>query len=494
MFQRAIEASMTTHVEFWLNDRRVITDVPDGMLVLDYLRKDRLLTGTKEGCKEGDCGACSILIGEVVDGVMRYQPVTSCLTPVGEMHGKHVVSIEGLNLPNKLNPVQQAMVDRVGSQCGFCTPGFIVSMCWYMMAARETPTLEGFQRAFSGNLCRCTGYAAINRASLDLVEQFGPGGQWASIWQADDRLGALMEAGLLPGYFAEMPKRLEAIGEMEEVPRDDADVIDFFVAGGTDLYVQKGELLPRAQVKILNRHPEMKGIRKEGDTLHIGALTTFEEFGASEDVLAFIPEIQDYLHLIASLPLRNRATIAGNIINASPIGDMTAIMLALDTTLVFARGETTREVELKRFYKGYKTFDKHPAEVMTEMVLKVPAAGTGVYFEKVSKRRCLDIATVNSAAKLRISDEGVVEEASLTLGGVAATPLWLEKTGEFLNGEVLSETLWREALRIAHTEMSPISDVRGSAEYKRLLATQLLTAHVVKAAPERVSLDAMLAI
>jgi len=462
--------------------------------VLDYLRKDRLLTGTKEGCKEGDCGACSILIGEVVDGVMRYQPVTSCLTPVGEMHGKHVVSIEGLNLPGKLNPVQQAMVDRVGSQCGFCTPGFIVSMCWYMMAARETPTLEGFQRAFSGNLCRCTGYAAINRASLDLVESFGPGGRWESIWHAEDRLAALMDAGLLPGYFADMPKRLNAIGVMEEVPCDDADVIDFFVAGGTDLYVQKGELLPRAQVKILNRHPEMKGIRQKGDTLHVGALTTFEEFGESPEVQAFIPDIGAYLFLIASLPLRNRATIAGNIINASPIGDMTAIMLALDTTLVFARGDELREVELKRFYKGYKTFDKHPSEIMTEMYFKVPAAGTSVLFEKVSKRRCLDIATVNSGAKLRVSDEGVIEEASLTLGGVAATPLWLEQTGEFLVGQTLSNTLLREALRVAHTEMAPISDVRGSADYKRLLATQLLTGHFVKHAPERVSLDAMLAV
>ncbi|RAL21006.1 (2Fe-2S)-binding protein [Lujinxingia litoralis] len=483
---------MTTHVEFWLNDRRIITDVPDGMLVLDYLRKDRLLTGTKEGCKEGDCGACSVLIGEVVEGVMRYLPVTSCLTPVGEMHGKHVVSIEGLNLPGKLNPVQQAMVERVGAQCGFCTPGFIVSMCWYMMAARETPTLEGFQRAFSGNLCRCTGYAAINRASLDLVADFGPGGKWASIWEAEDRLGALLEAGLLPAYFAEMPRRLSAIGEMEEVPRAEADA-DFFVAGGTDLYVQKGELLPRSQVKILNRHPEMKGIRQVGDRLHIGALTTFEEFGADPGVAAFIPEIQDYLRLIASLPLRNRATIAGNIINASPIGDMTAIMLALDTTLVFTQGDQTREVELKRFYKGYKTFDKRPGEIMTEMHLALPPQGTAVLFEKVSKRRCLDIATVNSGAKLRISDEGVIEEASLTVGGVAATPLWLEKTGEFLVGKSLTPELLREALKVAHTEMSPISDVRGSADYKRLLATQLLTAHFVKLAGDRVSVEAMLA-
>lgn len=488
---------MSTPVTFWLNDRRVETDAADGLLVLDYLRRNRLLTGTKEGCKEGDCGACSVILGELgADGQVTYQPVTSCLVPVGELHGRHLVSIEGLNLPKKLNPVQQAMVDRVGSQCGFCTPGFIVSMCWYMLGSSdETPSLTGFQRAFSGNLCRCTGYASINRASLDLVEKFSPGGQWGDLWTADDRVTALCDAGLLPPYFTEIPEQLQSIAPIEEEPTDYLHAAEYFIAGGTDLYVQKGEHLPRTKVKILNRHPEMKGIDRDDERgiFRIGALTTFEEFGQHPEIQAIMPRVQHYLYLIASLPLRVRASLSGNIINASPIGDMSNLLLALDTTLVFHNGERDREVPMKRFYKGYKIFDKAPDELMTEIHIPIPEAGTKIHFEKVSKRRCLDIATVNSGAALRVDQQGVVRHASLTLGGVAATPRWLKETGEFLVGETLSTEVVLDALRIAQQEISPISDVRGSADYKRLLAHQLLCAHFTELYGHQVSVDTLLA-
>lgn len=486
---------MATPLTFWLNDRLIQADVPDGTLVLDYLRKNRYLTGTKEGCKEGDCGACSILIGTLKDGQVTYQPVTSCVVPLGEMHGRHIVSIEGLNLPDMLNPVQKVMADRGGAQCGFCTPGFVVSMCWYIMSAQEAPTLEGFQRSFSGCLCRCTGYTAINRASLDLVDAFSPGGPYEEIWTANDRIQALAQAGLLPAYFTEIPARLAEIAPLDETPHENTADAQFFVAGGTDLYVQRGPEIPDANVKILNRHPEMKGIERDDEKgiFRIGALTTFEEFGQHPDILAIIPRMQDYLYLIASLQLRVRATLAGNIINASPIGDMTSLLLALDTTLVFHNGKTRREVPLKRFYTGYKTYDKAPDEIMTELLIPIPEPGTKIHFEKVSKRKCLDIATVNSSAKIRVNDDGVVEEASLALGGVAATPLWLEKTGQFLVGKTLDSALLQQALKIAHSEMAPISDVRGSAEYKRLLAHQLLTAHFVEFYADRVSLHDLLA-
>ena len=156
---------MTSTTQFWLNDRLITTSAPAGMLVLDYLRRQARLMGTKEGCKEGDCGACAILIGELgPDGKIRYQPVTSCLVPVGEMHGKHVVTIEGFN-SEELSPAQDAMVVRCGAQCGYCTPGFVVSMSWYLMSEQAEPKREGMARAISGNLCRCTGYASILRAA-----------------------------------------------------------------------------------------------------------------------------------------------------------------------------------------------------------------------------------------------------------------------------------------------------------------------------------------
>ena len=487
---------MADTLTFWLNDRRVETDAHEGLLVLDYLRKSRFLTGTKEGCKEGDCGACTILIGEIRDGQLVYEPTTSCLVPLGEMHGRHVVSIEGLNLDGGLNPVQKAMCDRGGTQCGFCTPGFIVSMCWYLMAgADEEPTLEGFQRAFSGNLCRCTGYASINRASQDLVEEFSPGGQFAHIWSADDRIQALGEAGLLPDYFADMAEKLQDIAPLEEERHDNADIADFFVAGGTDLYVQQGEDIPRKQVKILNRHPEMRGIERddENGVFRIGALTSFEEFGQHPEIQKIMPRMDHYLYLIASLQLRVRATLAGNIINASPIGDMTNLLLALDTTLVFHNGRRKRSVAMKNFFEGYKTYDKEADEIMTELLIPIPHKETKIHFEKVSKREALDIATANSGAKLRIDDKGIIKTASLSVGGVAPVPLWLEKTGDYLVGRELTTQTVKKGLRIAHSEMAPISDVRGSADYKRLLAHQLLSAHFTELYPERVAFDALMA-
>jgi xanthine dehydrogenase small subunit len=481
---------MTHTIEFWINDHRVETSASEGLLLLDFLRNNRRLVGTKEGCKEGDCGACTVLVGERDGDRVRYEAVTSCLVPLGEMHGKHVVSVEGLNLAQRrLNPVQQALVERGGSQCGFCTPGFVVSMCWYMMRGSGEPSLDGFKRAFSGNLCRCTGYASIFRASEDLVEAFGPQGQWSSIWNAEDRVAALADAGLIPAYFKQMSERLATIAPIEEAQSDRIEESEFFVAGGTDLYVQRGEEIPRTTVKILNRHPEMKGIRVKDGRFYVGALTTFEEFGRDEHVRALIPRIDDYLFLIASLQLRNRATLSGNIINASPIGDMTSLMLALNTDLVFFEGDTERTVPMKQFFLGYKTMDKRPNEIMTELIFPTGTANTRVHFEKISKRKCLDIATVNSSIRIDATDTGLIEDVTITLGGVAAVPLWLEKTAAFLTGKAITTETIAEALEMVQTEISPISDVRGSADYKRLLARQLVLAHFIELYPDRIALE-----
>src|SRR5690554_5934780 len=483
------DGSMTSTTQFWLNDRLITTSAPAGMLVLDYLRRQARLMGTKEGCKEGDCGACAILIGELgEDGKIRYQPVTSCLVPVGEMHGKHVVTIEGFN-SEELSPVQDAMVARCGAQCGYCTPGFVVSMSWYLMSEQAEPKREGMARAISGNLCRCTGYAAIFRAGDDLIEAFGEGGKWAPVWQASDRIAALAEAGMIPAYFAGMAEKLAAIEPVIVEMRTDGVPVEFFVAGGTDLYVQKGEHVAASRIQILNHHPEMKGIRLEGEMFHVGALTTFEEFGADARIAAMIPRIQDYLKLIASLHLRNRATLSGNIINASPIGDMTNLMLALDTDLVFAEGNSLRSVPMKQFFKGYKVFDKRPGELMTELVFPKGCERTKVHFEKASKRKHLDIATVCSAIKIRTNTDGVIEAVNLTLGGVAATPLWLKDTTDYLVGQLVSPKTLRHALEIVQDEISPISDVRGSADYKRLLARQFVIAHFVELFPDRMPVE-----
>ena len=478
---------MTT-VNFLLNERVVETDAPAGLLLLDFLRNNERLVGTKEGCKEGDCGACATLIGELDDdGEIEYELVTSCLVPLGEMQGKHVVTIEGMNLDDELNPVQQAMVDCGGTQCGFCTPGFIVSMVWYMMCADEEPNLDGFQRAIGGNLCRCTGYTSINRASEVLIEKFGEGGEWRDIWQADDRIDALAEAGMLPGYFVDSADQLAEI-ETPEPPDDELDVADFFVAGGTDIYVQEGEDLPGARVAVLNHFPHMEGVELDDGEFRVGALTSFEDFGQHPEIQRLIPNMDHHLFLIASLHLRNRATLGGNIINASPIGDMTSLLLALDSTLVLESEDDERSVPMEEFFLGYKTMDRREDELLTEIVFPDGDDATRINFEKVSKRKALDIATVCSGARLRLEDDELVE-ANVTMGGVAPVPYSLEETRDYLLGRSVDEQTVEGAIDVAWQEISPISDVRGSAEYKRLLVRQLIIAHFTETYPQRVRFD-----
>ena len=197
-------------VEFWVNDKLVVTEVSEGKLLLDFLRQDLAKTGTKEGCKEGDCGACSVMLGELKGSDVDYRVMTSCLIPLGEVHGKHVVTVEGVALSlDQLNPVQAAMVERGGSQCGYCTPDFIVSMTWWMLGEAGAPTLDGVKRAVSGNLCRCTGYNSIKRAGEDLVGHFS--GKYKAAWESPNRLQGLVDAGLLPTYFSEVAARLKAI-------------------------------------------------------------------------------------------------------------------------------------------------------------------------------------------------------------------------------------------------------------------------------------------
>ncbi|NIR50445.1 2Fe-2S iron-sulfur cluster binding domain-containing protein [candidate division KSB1 bacterium] len=469
---------MAWQTHFILNNQKIITSESPGTLVLDYLRRRERLVGTKEGCKEGDCGACMVLVGELVDNQIEYMPMTSCLMPVGELHGKHLVTVEGLNQEH-LTPVQQAIVDEGGTQCGFCTPGIVVSMTAYLMKSGATVNDEGIKYALGGNLCRCTGYASLIRAGKILVDTFGDGANAGQ--KQEERLADLISRKAIPEYFHSIPTRLKKIPKLDSV--NSKKTPDYFIAGGTDIYVQKGELLPDSRVEVLNLHPEMKGITVKNGKVHLGALTTFEEFADHPEILKFIPNMKAYMHLNASWQIRNRATLGGNIVNASPIGDMTILLLALDSTLTLKEGRNRRTVPLKSFYKGYKVLDKTPKEIVTEITFPLPGPETKIHFEKVSKRRTLDIASVNSAIKVQAED-GLIKDVHLTMGGVAPVPLFLEQTSEYLQGNILNKETIMGALPIAMAEVSPISDVRGSAEYKRLLVRQFMIGHVTKLFPE----------
>lgn len=478
---------MAIPIHFYLNDQEVRSDAPPGLLVLDFLRRRARLTGTKEGCKEGDCGACAVLVGTLVNGEVRYKTVTSCLMPLGELHGKHLVTVEGLNLPD-LTPVQDQIVIQGGSQCGFCTPGIVVSLSGMLLEKGPAIERADIKAALSGHLCRCTGYASLLRAGEGIMQaaQILPRAA-----DRKSRLEAMIDQGMLPAYFREMPEKLSAVPTGTHAGGNGKIETGLPIAGGTDLYVQQGEAIPGQTVALLNLHPEMQGIRHDSNEVRVGALTTFEDFAADPQVQKAIPDIEQYMHRIASLQIRNRATLGGNIVNASPIGDMTILLLALDSRLIFKNGAKTRSLPLKDFYRGYKQLAKDKTEIVSEIIFPIPAANMRINYEKVSKRKCLDISSVTSAARIAHRERTILQ-IDLSLGGVAPVPLYLQQTGGFLTGREITAGTLAEALAVLQEEIAPISDIRGSAAYKRLLSRQLILAHFTKLFPEYVSVREVL--
>jgi xanthine dehydrogenase small subunit len=322
--------------------------------------------------------------------------------------------------------------------------------------------------AVAGNLCRCTGYASIRRAIAELVDQLA-----AAVDPAEDRIAALIREEVLPARFGDPWTQLGASAPQPETPLPPRDRT--VVAGGTDLYVQRADDLASSSPYLIRRALPSR-IWTEDGWVHISATTTAEELKWSPEVGKVIGGIKGFMDLVCSLPIRHQATVAGNIVNASPIGDMTILLLALDAELGMTGDNGRRVIPLRQFFKGYKELDLADHE-MIEWIRFRRAHGAARYnFEKVCRRRHLDIASVNSAACLH-TDDGSITEAHLSAGGVAPIPLKLERTEALLIGKPVSAATAREAAAAADSEISPISDVRGSADYKRLLLKQLILAH-----------------
>ena len=466
-------------IRFILNNQEVTAWESPGRLVLDYLRDSARLTGTKEGCKEGDCGACTVLLGSLKDGTVSYAPMTSCLIPMGELTGKHLVTIEGLN-QDTLSPVQAAMVDCGGTQCGYCTPGFVVAMTGWLMDPKRPISSVGVRESISGNLCRCTGYRSIKEAGDQVVEKL------AAQLNGDDRIQLLCVLGALPDYFETIPERLAKIESIAEPDSSSFKESPVVIGGGTDLYVQRGEEIPYQQVHLLNNIETVAPVVEENGHTIVDSRMSFQAFGDDPLIIKAIPDIQVYNELIASWPIRTRATIGGNICNASPIADMTCLLLAMNTELHLEGGDELRSIPLKDFFLGYKQLAKTEDEIIEKISFFTPGEKSLINWEKVSKRSVLDIATVNSAARFE-AENGFIEQAYLVLGGVAPIPLYLKEASSFISKQALTNELAMEAIDIAQTEFEPISDVRGSADYKRLLARQLMLAHFIKCFPEIIS-------
>jgi xanthine dehydrogenase small subunit len=467
-------------IKFILNDQHVETESHPTTVLLDFIRKEKKLTGTKEGCREGDCGACTVLLGETTGNGLKYKSVNSCLVPLGDVYGKHVVTVEGLN-NNGLTPIQEGMVDKGGTQCGFCTPGFVIGMTGYFVNNKNV-NVNNAVDSLGGNVCRCTGYGGIKRAveyAIGFYEQNNS--------KKKNHLANLVALKYLPEYFLSIEEKLKQIKPASVKAGKKATVL---ISGGTDLYVQQWENLIKSDAELISSDKKLSGITATKNQISIGAATTIEEVRTSKLLKKYFSTLENDLSLFGSLPIRNRATVGGNIVNASPIGDMANILVALDAELHLV-GKKKRSVLLRDFYKGYKSLNIKKSEVIERITFPVPPKGFLFSFEKVSKRTYLDIASVNSTF-VCLHSRGRISCIGVSAGGVAPIPFYLNRTCEYLNGKIVSAVVVKYAAQIAMDEVNPISDARGSAEYKRLLFRQLLYAHFLKLFAGKINAEELL--
>ena len=458
-------------IQFILNDITISTALSPGMTILDFIRYERQLFGTKIGCREGDCGACTVLIGQLIDGEIDYRSATSCLMPLGNAHGKHIVTVEGINFSG-LNPVQQSMSDEGATQCGFCTPGFVVSLTGFCMQKKNNDVIS----SIDGNICRCTGYKSIERAAFQISKLLNDR-------KEENVIEFAISKKIIPEYFLTIKKRLiDLSSTIIATVEINKKHLSTFVGGGTDLYVQKHEVMIHSESYYLSDISKMNSIREKNGKCILGGSVTVTDLIESPIIRKIFPHFLKYSKLVSSTPIRNMATLGGNFVNASPIGDYTVFFLALNTSVHLNDGNRSREVLLKNFYKGYKTLDKAPNEYIEEIHFLIPSQDTLFNFEKVSKRTNLDIASVNSAIQISVN-KGSILNVNLSAGGVSPVPMYLNRSNEFLAGKKLSETIIEEVCEIAGEEISPISDVRGTATYKRFLLQQLIKAHFITLFP-----------
>ncbi len=474
---------MESEITFLLNDQEITTTINPSFVLLDYIRKSQKLTGTKEVCKEGDCGACAVLLGEVTDTGVKYKVINSCLYPIHKINKKHVVTIEGLR-NSELNLIQKKFLNEGASQCGFCTPGFIISLTEYLFNT-EKPNYDEAINAIAGNICRCTGYNSIKKVISNIVLELSVDNSFNI-----NKLSNLVKLSIIPEYFNSIEKKLKILISTSPKKTNTTSNKSIFISGGTDLFVQKPELLLESDVSYgeFDKHEKIK---LDGDKIKVPSNLSIEELKVFLNNNNLDLDLSKLFKLFASKPIRNSATIAGNIINASPIADFTIALLALGAEIELnSVNKQTRIMKLAELYLGYKKLNKLPEEIILTIYIPIPKSKSYFNFEKVSKRTHLDIASVNTAMLLEVNDNKIAG-ARISAGGVSPIPLFLSKTSDFLIGKNISIELVLDAVKIAKSEISPISDIRGSLEYKELLLSQLIKVHFITLFPQIITSEVL---
>ena len=468
-------------IQFLLNrELRSEQRLDPNVTVLNYLREHVGKPGTKEGCASGDCGACTVVVGELDGDRVRYRTLNSCLTFVASLHGKQLITVEDLKHQGKLHSVQQAMVDCHGSQCGFCTPGFVMSLFALQKnraaIGRAANGSNGFDKgetleALAGNLCRCTGYRPI----IDAAEQ-------ACCQAQPDQFDAF-EKETVAQLKAIAPRETAELNSGDKrclLPLTVADLADLYVAnpearllaGGTDLALEVTQFHRELPVMIYVGHIEaMKRVEITDDCIEIGAATALSDcYGA---LAKEYPDFGELLHRFASLQIRNQGTLGGNIGNASPIGDAPPLLIALGAQIVLRQGNSTRTLALQDYFLDYKVTARQEAEFIEKILVPRAKANQAFRAYKVSKRLDDDISAVCAAFNLLVED-GVVKEARIAFGGMAAIPKRAAACEAALTGSAWYPGVIERACAALAEDFTPLSDFRASKEYRLLTAQNLL--------------------
>jgi xanthine dehydrogenase small subunit len=473
---------MRDHLRFYLNGRpqTVRGDAAFASLT-DCLRGQLGLVGTKVVCAEGDCGACTVLVGRPAGDSLRYLPVDSCIHFLYQLDGTHVVTVEGLASNGDLHPVQRAMLDCHGSQCGYCTPGFVMALAGWA----ESGCHEERRTALTGNLCRCTGYLPILDAAAEI--EADPPASIGSRYDTPRLVGELRDRCAEPLQIVDGRRTFAA-------PASVADAVAFkaahpnavVIAGGTELGVlrnKRGD--DPIAILSLARVPGLNSFEVSDGRAVIGANVTWAQI--ERDLVPLLPPLGPIVRRFGSPQIRAVATLAGNIVNASPIADSLPLLLVMDAELELVGSRGSRRRPINGFFTGYKQKDMTGDELLTRVILPLPAGEDRLRLYKVSRRNDLDIAAFGAA--IRIEElEGVIQRAAVAYSGVGPMVVRLPRTEAALTGNPFRESTFCHAGRVARSEVSPLTDVRGGRDFRLQLAENILARfYAEERGPERVS-------
>lgn len=454
---------------FRLNDETInLSDFNPTETLLDFIRERKSLTGTKEGCNEGDCGACTIALGELENGELVYRPVNSCIQLLGMAHGKHVITVDHLSKEGgALHPVQDAMVRHHGSQCGFCTPGIVMSLYCLHEDRKEPPTRETVNTWLAGNLCRCTGYRPIIDAAMESC--FDPN---APLDHPNAEISVIDPSqSLFVGddstFFAAPATLKDALDLYAKYP--DATP----VAGATDvgLWVTKRlDELPK--ILHLGRIQGFSDIAVSQEGLTLGGGATYET--ALSHLAEIDPDIAELILRIGSRQVRASGTIGGNIANGSPIGDTPPLLIVLEATIELQNASNKRSMPIEEFFIEYGKQDRKAGELLTSIQIPTLKSGEHLRCGKITKRFDQDISAVMAAFKITLDGDRIAA-ARIAFGGMAGTPKRADRTEQLLQGALISdEAAWSPAITALSEDFAPMSDMRASASYRMTAAKNLL--------------------